>query len=318
MRPPRETIELRDMHSAFVGGRIVRLEGLPMRELPTIRGAPPRRIDPNGAYAVGQLYLQSFLLARPDAPWPVQLWHGGGLSGVCWETTPDGRPGWLHYFLRQGFDVTVVDASERGRASWAPYPEINAEAPWHRTLEMAWWMFRFGPAGGYSADPALRQAFPGLQFPLEAVEVFLKQFVARWGSRQSDAWATDAYDELLSISGPAVAVAHSQGGLYALDLAARRPGAFKALVLLEPVLPPEADFPFDRLAGTPILLVNGDNFQRGPGFRAFADSVRRGGGEAALLDLPAQGVTGNSHMLMMDRNSDEVASRVALWLSRQL
>ncbi|MGA0599308.1 hypothetical protein ACO2Q3_01230 [Caulobacter sp. KR2-114] len=318
MRPPRQTIQLRGIRSAFVGGEILRLEGLPIRQLPTIRGAPPRQIDPNGAYAVGQLYLQSFQLSRPDGPFPVQLWHGGGLSGACWETTPDGRPGWLNFFLRRGFDVTVVDAPERGRASWAPYPEINAEAPWHRTLEMAWWMFRFGPPGGYHPDPALRQAFAGLQFPVEAAEIFLKQFVARWGSRQSDAWAICAYDALLAQSAPAIVIAHSQGGLYALDLAVRRPDAFKALVLLEPVLPPEADYPFQGLAGTPILLVNGDNFQRETAFKRFADALRQAGGQVDLLDLPGEGVFGNSHMLMMDRNSDEVAGRVALWLSGQL
>jgi hypothetical protein len=33
------------------------------------------------------------------------LWHGGGLTGVTYETTPDGRDGWLNMFVRSGWDV---------------------------------------------------------------------------------------------------------------------------------------------------------------------------------------------------------------------
>jgi hypothetical protein len=39
------------------------------------------------------------------------------------------------------------------------------------------------------------------------------------------------------------------------------------------------------------------------------------GGTADLLDLPARGIYGNSHMLMMDRNSDEVAGLVQTWMA---
>ncbi len=46
------------------------------------------------------------------------MWHGGGLSGVTYETKPDGKPGWLNYFLRQGWDVYISDAMERGRSGW--------------------------------------------------------------------------------------------------------------------------------------------------------------------------------------------------------
>jgi len=34
-------------------------------------------------------------------------------TGVTWETTPDGREGWLNYFLRKGWAVYNSDAVER-------------------------------------------------------------------------------------------------------------------------------------------------------------------------------------------------------------
>lgn len=54
------------------------------------------------------------------------------MTGVNWDTTPDGRPGWQMFFLRAGFDTYVSDAVERGRASWAPFPQVYPEAPFFR------------------------------------------------------------------------------------------------------------------------------------------------------------------------------------------
>ena len=73
------------------------------------------------------------------------LWHGGGLTGVTWETKPDGKPGWQMFFLNAGHDVYVSDAVERGRASWARYPEIFKTEPLFRTKKEAWEVFRIGP-----------------------------------------------------------------------------------------------------------------------------------------------------------------------------
>lgn len=314
----KEIIALREVRSFFVGGDLVRLSGLPIREIPTIPGAPLRCADPNGTYAVGQLYVQQYLQANPTASYPVHLWHGGGLTGACWETTPDGRPGWLDVFLRRGFDTYLTDAPERGRASWAPYPTINAEAPWHRTLEMAWWMFRFGPEGGYDPDPAKWRTYPDLKFPVEAAETFLKQFVARWGSRTSDAWAISAYAELLDQSDPGVVVAHSQGGLYALDLAARHPDRLLGLVLVEPVAPRDEQFNYAALNSTPILIVTGDNLTSRPALEAFCLRARAAGSAVKWLDLPQLGVTGNSHMLMMDTNNLAIAIQVLKWMEENI
>ena len=38
---------------------------------------------------------------------------------------------------------------------------------------------------------------------------------------------------------------------------------------------------------------------------------------ADAFDLPAMGVKGNTHMLMMDRNSDQIAALIHGWLAKQ-
>jgi hypothetical protein len=40
---------------------------------------------------VGAMYVQRVAPAKIVFPYPVIFIHGGMHSGVCWETTPDGR-----------------------------------------------------------------------------------------------------------------------------------------------------------------------------------------------------------------------------------
>ena len=43
-------------------------------------------------------------------------------------------------------------------------------------------------------------------------------------------------------------------------------------------------------------------------------ALKQQGGVADEIDLPQAGIVGNSHMIMMDRNSDEVAKLVDDWM----
>ena len=157
---------LREIRSFHVGGRIASPRGLPVEQRRFAQNGVDRQVDPNGEFITGQMYVQAFLQALPRQRMPVLLWHGGGMTGVNWETTPDGRPGWLSAFLLAGFDVYLSDAVERGRASWSRWPEIFPGAPVFRTLEDGWDMFRFGPTGSYDPDPAQALCGPAVSSSL--------------------------------------------------------------------------------------------------------------------------------------------------------
>ena len=190
-------------------------------------GSAPIKVDPNGDFEVEQMYVQYVKLAQPKAKYPLLLWHGGGLTGVTWETKPDGKPGWQMFFLRAGHDVYVSDAVERGRASWARYPEIFTSEPLFRTKKQAWEDFRIGPVGSYKLNPTERVALPGQLFPTEAFDQFFKQGVPRWST--TDAQIQAAYNQLVQKVCPCVIVVHSQGGNFgfnaALDRARQGEGA---------------------------------------------------------------------------------------------
>lgn len=316
-------ISLRRIRGFHVGGTRRHVEGFPVQTLARVPGDAPVTVDMNGDHMVGQLYATHYQQERRACALPVLLWHGGGLTGACWDETPDGRPGWLEYFLRAGYDVVVSDAFERGRASFPAYPQVLPGPPEHRSIDAVWHHFRFGAEGAYPGGVPARDlrnaAYPGCEFPVEAIEQFGRQFVARWAGTQD--YALQAYAALLRETGPCVVIGHSQGAAYALQCAQRHPDLVRAVVAIEPPLT-QGYQPAPVQA--PHLFVWGD-FIEGASptwtrYQAAAERYRlglaAGGCIADVLDLPAQGIRGNSHMLIMDRNSLSIAQRVHAWLAR--
>jgi len=305
------------MGSFHVGGREATVSGRPVREVVLVPGARPARIDPNGIYRVEAMYAQFHHPARRQGAVPLLLWHGGGMTGVAWETTPDGREGWQQYFLRRGWSVYVSDAVERGRAGWAMTPEIFQGEPIFLSMADPWERFRIGPGPGSFRT---RSVIPGSQFPAEAYDQFAAQLVPRWTT--TDAAQTSAYQALLARTGPAVVVAHAQGALFAFRAAQANPAGIRALVLIEPSgFGDAAPAALARLRDIPILAVYGDFIEADARWVAirqrgldFYVGARAAGARVEVLDLPAQGIRGNGHLMMMERNNQAVAGLIQGWL----
>lgn len=302
--------------SFHVGGRLVAITGKPVRELALSPGGVPARIDPNGTYLAGAMYAQYMIPADCRGRFPLLLWHGGGMSGACWETTPDGREGWQHFFLRRGWATYVSDAVERGRSGFSPFPDIFPGEPLFLPIDDPWERFRIG-----DGPLARGTALPGNQFPAEPEnwKNFMRQIVPRFTT--TDDWVLAGYLALLERVGPAVILAHSQGGFFAWRAAQERPDLVKALVLVEPAAIGDPG-KLDALGKIPALVLYGDFIAgdaRWPAIRdrglAFAEKMRAAGGTVSVIDLPARGICGNSHMIMMDRNADAVAAIVQDWLA---
>lgn len=316
-------MKISNIGSFHVGGRLVRLDGMPPRERVSAQGGPVYHADQNGEIVAGQMYVQFVRLLSPRSSAPLLLWHGGGMTGACWESTPDGRPGWQTFFLRAGFDTYVSDAVERGRASWAPYPQIYPEAPFFRTARDAWEdTFRFGPRGSWHTDPARRRTYPRLLFPVDSFEAFLAQGVPRWSC--NDELTRAAYDALLQRLDPGVVLlAHSQGGSFALSAALNAPDRVRAVIVLEPSGAPDpASSDAAKLKHVPHLFVWGDNWQDNdfwrrsrPASEHWRDALASAGCDVTQIDLPQRGIAGNSHALMADANSDAIAAIVLDWLT---
>jgi pimeloyl-ACP methyl ester carboxylesterase len=318
----RPGLTLRDMGSFFVGGHQTETTEAPVQDWVLTPNGIPVRIDPNGTTQVGQMYVQYFLPAESQGRLPILFWHGGSLTGATWETTPDGREGWLTYFLRQGWPSYNVDAVERGRSGWAPRDPHFAHPPLLRTLQDSFTQFRIGRPVADGSLPALTgAAYPGCQFPLESFATFVQQVVPRWST--TDDLTLDAYCALLARTGPAIIVAHSQGGAFAFRAAERCPDKVAAIVALEPAQGGSTDGAV--LAKIPVLAVYGDHLgldARWPRIRERTETyfarARAAGTRVDIIDLPTIGIHGNSHMLMMERNNTAIANLVLQWLQSRI
>jgi hypothetical protein len=99
----------------------------------------------------------------------------------------------------------------------------------------------------------------------------------------------------------------------------------KALITLEPSGAPDpAKADAARLKGVPHLIVWGDFLDRVPVWSKlvvnptkWGQAIVAAGGKVDTYELPKMGIKGNTHMMMMDRNSDVIAKLVADWIEKQ-
>lgn len=317
-------LNLADEGVFFVGGRAV------VSSHPGISPAGP---VPPGHVTVDQMYVHYRIPASPTHATPIVLVHGGGLTGASYETTPDGREGWATYFVRKGYPVYVVDTPGRGRSGFdatafnrAKQQGDTAMLPANVlmvTHELAWTLFRFGPAPG--------QPFADTQYPVEAAGAFgaqavpLAEATLEGGAMKT---APQALAQLLDRIGPSIVFVHSLAGPYADALVELRPSLVRAVVNVEgaqAIVP--TDHQIAAYAGIPVLELFGDHldapvFTAGARMKARAAVVERINaqprGHAVLKRLPDAGIRGNSHMMMEDRNNLQVADFILEWLRAAL
>jgi pimeloyl-ACP methyl ester carboxylesterase len=312
-----EPLTIESQGSFFIGGHEVKSD--------TLSTIPA--YAPSGTITVGQMYVH-YQIPVAATHVPVTFIHGCCLTGKTWETTPDGRMGWDEYFVHQGFPTYVIDQVSRGRSAIDPAP-INAAklgktpvdkmpAVFSAGHEAAWAIFRFGPE--------YPKVFPGMKFPLQAQEEFWKQMVADWAPGLPTPNPTvPALSELAIRLKGTVLISHSQSGFYPFQTAALNTQDIAGIVSIEPGACPAATGDLTPYMKMPILVLFGDYVELSPRWaprlkqcREFAEAMKKAGGRTELVVLPDLGIKGNSHMLMQDSNSLELAAWLVAWLNKNV
>lgn len=72
------------------------------------------------------VFYEEFIPDAADSPIMI-LVHGGALTGACYTTTVDGRPGWAPRFAGHGAHVIVVDWPGIGRSGWCDPDRLGGE-----------------------------------------------------------------------------------------------------------------------------------------------------------------------------------------------
>jgi len=299
----------------------------------------------------GQAYVLCMVPQVQRHPLPVVMVHGGGGQGIDFLFTPDGRPGWAARFLAAGHAVYVMDRPGHGRAPWhpealgpmTPLPAYGDIAP------------RFTAARALGTWP---EAARHTQWPddgLPGSSPTLRQFMAgsgpmHTGLRTMQEQARDAGAALLDLVGPCVLLTHSQGGPCGWLMADACPDLVRGIIAVEPLSPPflahplgrldwgltAAPLTFDppvadpaalsdgtprglkRLAGIPVVVVAAEASWMVASLPQVTAFLQAHGVDAELLRLGDHGLPGNGHLMMAERNSDEIADLLIRWIAGKL
>ncbi|NCY26427.1 MAG: esterase, partial [Alphaproteobacteria bacterium] len=170
------------------------------------------------------------------------------------------------------------------------------------------------------------ESYPGMRFPLAAQGEFWKQMVPDWNfSVGTPNPSVTALNLIARRLGRVVLMSHSQSGIYPFQAAVASREGIAGIVSIEPGACPAATDDMAPYAGLPILVLWGDYVAlssrwapRLAGCLAFARAANAAGGKVEVAVLPEMGIAGNSHMLMQDDNSHQIADWLVGWMARHI
>jgi pimeloyl-ACP methyl ester carboxylesterase len=316
-----------------------------------------RKPMPYGTIALGQMFVQYMIPAKPRYPYPVVMVHGGGGQGTHMMGI-GGRPGWVHYFVQAGYRVYWVDRPSYGRSPYHPDalgPSHLPNVPPMEGLVTSTGVFNTAqwPGPGGMTDPLVDQ-FMASESGNVTDEAFHSALV----------WPGGA--ELLDRIGPSILLVHAFGGFFAWGVADRRPHLVKGILCVEingnpfagqlrwgltaapmtydPPLtdsaefqlvdhtePPDSPRPivasyklqaeparkWKNLQGIPIGWLTSE-FGAGGSPVANVEFLRQVGCPVELLRLRDYGISGNGNLMLLEKNNHEVFGVIRGWLDRKV
>ena len=275
-----------------------------------------------------------YQIPENDTGNPIVYLHGYGQSRMGWMTTPDGRDGWSTLFLQQGHSAFLVDQPGRGEAGAAVQMTMDGmldawaeDSKEYKPGDQAWYThFRIGRVAP--------ERYEGSQFPEgdEAQDQFFRQMTpntATFDQLGSAAALGEVMADVMERTGKkSIFMTHSQGGAVGWDVPVDN---IAAIVAIEPGGTPQpGSEQYQKLleANIPIVVYFGDYIDNGPedimstgfwtavrdGAVAFTEQYNADGGNATVVDLPKEGITGNSHFMFQELNNDVIADHIEAWI----
>ncbi|KAE9961369.1 hypothetical protein BLS_002321 [Venturia inaequalis] len=215
---------------------------------------------------VDQMYVEKLTpFGGAKKPYPIVLFTAGVPSGAAWLNTPDNRAGWASYFIKQHYQVYIVDQTGMGRGSqnhldaWPlklsttdvitrnaytapeildPYPQSQNHTQW--------------PGNGTKGDPIF-DAFMASFLPI-TTNLTIQELTMR-----TDGCA------LLNLIGPSFTICHSIGCTYPVLISDECPDLVMGSVNLEP-----GNTPFQSYVGNSTVPAVGRSSARPYGLTTTA------------------------------------------------
>src|SRR5712691_9019313 len=283
----------------------------------------------------GAMYVEVMVPKQIRSPYPVVFLHGAGQTGVDWLQTPDGRPGWAYNFLDMGYVVYLEDYPARGRSQYVPGVDGTAERSnlTIRTAPNLEETFTASAARGDFPQAKKHTQWPGTgRIGDKIFDTFTKTQVQFLAGPRQETLTRDANVALLdTIGSPVILLTHSQGGAFGWLIADAQPTLVKAIVTVEPAAPPvkgvdaakvayyvqqEPARRLKNLQNIPVLFLNGEGGYHRIYDHCLAKWLTQAGVKTEYVELEKAGLTGNGHMMMLEKNSAEIARYMGSWLAK--
>ena len=205
---------------------------------------------------------------------------------------------------------------ERGRSGFSQYPDIYESEPVFRSKNEAWSNFRIGDI--YDSDPSKRIAFADTQFPVEHFDDFMRMNVPRWTTNNAGILA--AYRSLLERMDDCILIIHSQASEFAGALLKEFSNKIKGAIILEGSSAPTDE---NLCCTIPTLYIWGSHIAKDSNWEIYrGNMLKYYKNQKALqapvtwINLPELGINGNSHFMMLDKNSTEIFMLINSWLEK--
>lgn len=310
-----EPLNIAKMGSMEAGGNVIDCQTVDGGDANNPRQTPGRLVV-NHVYA-SYLYPQD-----QRYPYPILFNPGGGHTARFYDTTPDGREGWLTLFARAGFptygvdrvntgrsgsDICKLNAVRLGRAPITDIPIAN-----RYSAEASWVSFRWGPKFG--------TPYVNTQFPIEAADAYYAQTLTTYRDPAETQKSVAAFVALIDkIDAPGVIIqSWSSSGLLGYLTAAERPDKVKGILAIESSTTAFDDIPKEKkqiLAKIPIVIMVGDRApDRNEASRKFQKEMVAIGGDVTVDILPESGIYGNGHTLAAEKNNKQTMHRLMSWM----
>jgi pimeloyl-ACP methyl ester carboxylesterase len=329
---------------------------------------------PDGRFMSGQMYVEFQIPNTLTHRFPIVMFSGGGQSGLNYSGTPDGREGWMQYFVRQGYAVYVLDQPSRGRSPHQP--EVGPQS--RSSVERIQQRFTAPERSNLWPQARLHTQWPGSGVAGDPVfdQFFAQNYPSLSSFPRQQELNRDAGAALLDRIGPAILLTHSQSATFGWLVADARPALVKAIVAMEPSGPPvydnvekgapdwfsdgpltkpygltapplaydpplrtPADLKFARqdksddptlvrcwaqaeparslvnLRAIPMLIVQAEASYHATYDHCTAAYLRQAHvASVRFVRLAEIGIKGNGHMLMLEKNNQEIAAVASRWL----
>ena len=317
-----DDLVLKSLETSYVGGTIE------FSDCNDSRGCDNNRFPP-GTIRVNSMYVQTATPANKTFNTPIALLHGGGHNGQVFMTTPDGREGWFTSLIRRGFEVSVLDGSNRGRAGWDPVRRILAtveetgdmENTNTYSLEAACDAFRLG---NVNPNPNMSKCnfFGNTQFPKKEMDQYLAQLNPAYRDAEANTLLAKNIEALIDENdGKIVLAGWSTGGTNVSDAMTSSPERAAKVAAFISVeggdtrtcrTNPEC---VAAIATRPYLNIQGDRSNpTNAGLLVGLLDAAQPSVPHETIFLPDIGIEGNGHTMMLEENNEEIADVIEDWV----